>query len=139
MRAFILTSLCIATIFVVYVCRPSARQTAHSAPAPTASTAAPITYPTPGASVRVNFPVGSYGMPLFAQSSTRYLLWARQGQALKVAVVGDATLSLYAPDGNPLFENVRSGGVVSATLTADGDQALVIMASKPITVGVEIR
>lgn len=160
MKSFILTLFCIVVIFIVYVWRPSASPEDNllaAAPATNAAdlatktpiapvagaastpTVTPVSYPTPGAPVRVNFLVGSYGMSLTAPSSTRYLLWAKHGQVLRSSVIGSASVSLYGPDGKAIFRNARTNGVVSALIPADGDHALVILASSPFTVGVEIR
>lgn len=105
---------------------------------PTA-TPAPVVYPTPGAPQRVQFERGSYGATLTGTNSQAFLLWAASGQKFTAYLMGSpAQMSLRGTDGGELF-NVQPQTTGEATLTASGDYTLVVSATVPFTVGVEIR
>lgn len=91
--------------------------------------------------VRVQFKRGTWGETITSSTSTKYLLWAAQGQVFTTTLSSPQTTlaSLYAPDGKPLYEGMASGNTAAAKLPADGDYTLEIKASGQFTVEVEIR
>lgn len=107
-----------------------------SAPIPVTPTALPA--PT-GAAIRVQFAQGAYGATLIGAGSTRYLLWAAQGQTFTSHMLGAGYTSLYSVGGQPLYEQGVAGSTVKVTLAASGDHLLEIRSSGPYTIGVEIR
>ena len=112
--------------------------TEQATPAPTATVEL---QPATGEGVRVEFERGSYGTTLLGATSTKYLLWADQGQVFTVTLTANSTslASLYGPDGAALYEQLAAGNTAAATLPTSGDFSLEIRASGGYTVGVEIR
>lgn len=113
---------------------------------PALSTPAPTATPTPppaptGEAARVQFQRGSYGETLAGDSSQRYLLWAASGQVFTATLTSNAAalVSLYGPDGAPLYEQLASGYTAAASLPATGDYQLEVRSSGAYTVGVMIR
>jgi hypothetical protein len=148
MRSFLITLFCLCVIFVVYVWRPGTRQNAYSAPSTARATitVTPAGHPTPetpasGDPLRVNFAIGSYGATLLGATSTKYLLWAAQGQVFTATLAANSTAlaSLYGPDGVAIYEQLAAGNTASATLPISGDFMLEIRSSGTFTAGVEIR
>lgn len=107
-------------------------------PAPTAT---PTLQPIGGDPVRVQFKRCSYGATITGTNSTKYLLWAAQGQTFTTTLTANsnALASLYAPNGKPLFEQLAAGYTAAAKLPSNGDYALEVRTSGAYTVGVEIR
>lgn len=107
----------------------------------TPPTATPTLQPIGGAPVRVQFNRGSYGATLAGTNSTKYLLWAAQGQTFTTTLAASSTalVSLYSPDGKPLFEQLAAGYTAAAKLPSNGDYALEVRTSRAYTVGVEIK
>lgn len=105
-------------------------------PAPT-----PTLAPVAGAANRVQFDRGAWGDVITGTVSSRYLLWAREGQAFTTTLSSQqsALASLYAPDGTPLYEQMAAGNTARATLPSSGDYTLEIRSSGAFTAEVEIR
>ncbi len=103
--------------------------------------ATPTLQPIGGEPVRVRFNRGSYGATLAGSTSTKYLLWAAQGQTFTTTLTSNSTaiVSLSGPDGKPLFEQLAAGYTAASKLPANGDYALEVRTSGAYTVGVEIR
>lgn len=106
-----------------------------------APTATPILQPIGGDPVRVQFNRGSFGATLAGTNSTKYLLWAAQGQTFTTTLTANSTalVSLYSPDGKPLFEQLAAGYTAASKLPSNGDYSLEVRTSGAYTVGVEIR
>lgn len=117
-----------------------------AAHAPVSSISIPTATPTPlpaptGEVARVQFQRGSYGETLAGDSSQRYLLWAAAGQVFTASLTSNSTalVSLYGPDGDPLYEQLASGYTAAASLPTSGDYQLEVRSSGAYTVGVMIR
>lgn len=119
------------------------RPTTIPAPATTAPTVMPgaTLEPVTGKPIRVQFDRGAWGDVITGTISSKYLLWAAQGQVFTTTLTSQqsATASLYAPDGKPLYEAMAAGNTARATLPSSGDYTLEIRTSGAYTAEVEIR
>ena len=103
-------------------------------------TVAPVIFPTPGAPQRVQFERGSYGATLTGNNSQAFLLWAASGQKFTAYLMGaPAQMSLRGVDGGELFNVQPQQSAGEAILPANGDYTLIVSATVPYTVGIEIR
>ena len=115
---------------------PVATGTAVVTPAITA-TLQPIT----NQPIRIQFEIGTYGEVITGTQSSKYLLWAAQGQVFTTTLTSQqsALASLYAPNGKPLYEQMAAGNTAAAKLPSSGDYMLEIRSSGRFTAEVEIR
>lgn len=107
-------------------------------PAPTMT---PTLQPVTGDPVRVQFNRGSYGATITGTVGTKYLLWAAAGQTFTTTLASHsaALVSLYGPDGKPLYEGLAAGYTAASKLPSNGDYALEVRSGGAYTVGVTIR
>lgn len=109
-------------------------------PEPTRAQALPTATVTPwatvGEPVRVQFPLGSYGTTVQAELPTAYLLWARQGQRMKIAP--NLAFRVYGPNGQQL-ELSRNGNIFYVDLPASGDYRVEVGTKQRVDVAFEIR
>lgn len=98
-----------------------------------------VTFPTPAAPQRVQFARGAYGATLAGTSSQSFWLWAAQGQTFSAYLVGDPAQMTLLRDGGVLFTDVQPAVLQKVQLPASGDYTLIVSATVPFTVGVEIR
>lgn len=120
---------------------PLATITAVVTPAATA-TLQPITnQPITNQPIRIQFDIGTYGETITGTTSTKYLLWAAQGQVFTTTLTSQqsALASLYGPGDKPLYEEMAAGNTATAKLPANGDYTLEIRSSGRFTAEVEIR
>lgn len=101
----------------------------------------PTLLPATNAAIRVQFDRGTWGDVITGTVSSKYLLWAAQGQVFTTTLTSkqSALASLYAPDGKPLYEQMAAGNTAAAKLPASGDYTLEIRSNKAFTVEVTIR
>jgi hypothetical protein len=106
---------------------------------PPAVAPAAVTFPTPAAPQRVQFERGTYGSTLTGTNSQAFLLWAAQGQTFSAYLVGAPAQMALQHDGRILFADVQPATLQKVQLPANGDYTLIVSATVPFTVGVEIR